>query len=86
MRTTVTLDPDVEAKLQERMRERGLGFKAALNEALRAGLGVTRPGRKQFTVRPLPMGIHPDVDIDKALSLAGEMEDAEILRKLDLRK
>lgn len=86
MRTTVTLEPDIEAKLHARMRERGLSFKVALNEALRAGLGATHSGRKRFTVRPLPMGIHPDVDIDRALSLAAEMEDAEILRKLDLRK
>jgi len=28
MRTTVTLDPDVEAKLKETMRERGVTFKA----------------------------------------------------------
>jgi hypothetical protein len=26
------------------------------------------------------------VNLDKALTLAGEMEDAEILRKLELRK
>lgn len=86
MRTTVTLDPDVEVKLQARMRERGLSFKAALNEALRAGLGATRPARKRFTVQPLQMGIRPDIDVDKALPLAAEMEDAETLRKLDLRK
>lgn len=82
----MTLEADVEAKLHARMRERGLSFKAALNEALRAGLGVTRPGRRRFTVEPLPMGIRPDIDIGKALSHAAEMEDAEILRKLDLRK
>jgi hypothetical protein len=86
MRTTVTLEPDVEARLRARMRERGLSFKAALNEALRAGLGATRPQRRRFTVRPSPMGIRPDVDVDKALSLAAELEDAEILRKLALRK
>jgi hypothetical protein len=86
MRTTVTLEPDVEAKLHARMRERGLSFKAALNDALRAGLGATRSGRRRFTVEPVTMGIRADVNIEKALSLAAEMEDAEILRKLDLRK
>ena len=38
MRTTVTLDPDVEAKLKATMRERGVSFKAALNDAVRVGL------------------------------------------------
>ena len=35
MRTTVTLDPDVERLVRDVMRERGLSFKQALNEALR---------------------------------------------------
>jgi hypothetical protein len=67
------------------MRERGLSFKVALNEALRIGLDAARPSRR-FTVRPSPLGIRPDVDVDKALALGAELEDAEILRKLDLRK
>lgn len=82
----MTLDPDVATKLQDRMRERGLSFKAAVNEALRAGLGESRTRRRRFAVHPSPLGLRPDVDVDRALSLAAEMEDAEILRKLDLRK
>ena len=35
---TVTLDPDVAAKLQQVTRERGISFKTALNEAVRSGL------------------------------------------------
>ena len=38
MRTTVTLDGDVEAVLRVAMRERHLSFKEAVNNALRAGL------------------------------------------------
>ena len=33
MRTTVTLDPDVAAKLKAVARERGISFKQALNTA-----------------------------------------------------
>ena len=33
MRTTVTLDPDVEAQLRAAMRERGVSFKVAINDA-----------------------------------------------------
>jgi hypothetical protein len=86
MRTTVTLDPDVEAKLRATMRERGVSFKAALNDAVRSGLATGVQPRKRFRVQSKPMGVRPGVNLDKALRLAGEMEDAEILRKLELRK
>ncbi len=86
MRTTVTLDPDVAAKLRATTRQRGVSFKAALNDAIRAGLAAATPPGKRFTVRARPLGIRPGVEVDKALHIAAEMEDAEILRKLDLRK
>ncbi len=86
MRTTVTLDEDVAARLQQASRERGVSFKAALNSAVRAGLAAAAPPSRGFRVRAQPLGIRSDIDIDKALSLAAELEDAEILRKLDLRK
>lgn len=86
MRTTVTLDEDVAAKLRQVSRERGVSFKAALNSAVRAGLDAATPPVRTFGVRARPLGIRPDIDVDKALSLAGEIEDAEILRKLELRK
>jgi hypothetical protein len=85
MRTTVTLDPDVEAKLRAAVRERGVSFKVALNDAIRAGLAAEASPRP-FAVDPKPLGIRPDIDVDKALQLAAAIEDAEILRKLDLRK
>jgi hypothetical protein len=84
MRTTVTLDADVEAKLKATMRERGVSFKAALNDAVRAGLSGDHTPRKRFRVKPAPLGAR--FNIDKALQVAGEMEDEEILRKLDMGK
>jgi hypothetical protein len=86
MRTTVTLDPDVEAKLRAVMRERGVSFKVALNDSVRSGLTLGSHPSKRFRVQARPMGVRPGVNLDKALTLAGEMEDAEILRKLELRK
>ncbi len=68
------------------MSERGVSFKAALNEAIRGGLDVGGAPGRDFRVQARPMGVRPNMDLDKALSLAGEMEDAEILRKLALRK
>jgi hypothetical protein len=81
MRTTVTLDPDVEAKLREIVRERGVSFKQALNDAVRVGTeeGVTpRP----FKVEARSMGIRPGINMDKALQLAGELEDEELIRRM----
>ena len=84
MRTTVTLDPDVEAKLRTAMRERGVSFKVALNEAVRAGLGPTGSPARPFRVKAAPLGAR--FNVDKALTIAGEMEDEEFLRKRDLGK
>jgi hypothetical protein len=86
MRTTVTLDPDVAAKLRQLVHERGVSFKVALNDAVRAGLGGSAPAGRRYRVSPRPMGVRKGVDLDRALRLAGELEDAEILRKLELRK
>ena len=85
MRTTVDLDPDVAAKVRRLARERGVSFKEALNAMLRAGMAdgtVARPYR--MPVRSL--GLRPGINLDKALQLAGDLEDEEIIRKLELRK
>lgn len=84
MRTTVTLDADTEALLRRRMRERGISFKQALNDAVRTAL--SDPGDSEsFRTEVHSMG-RPRADLDKALTLAGELEDEEILRKLRARK
>lgn len=85
MRTTVTLDPDVAVLLREAARERGVSFKEALNTAVRAGLAAGRSPRPYVTPSRR-LGLRPDIDVDKALRLAGDIEDAEIQRKLELRK
>lgn len=87
MRTTVTLDPDVAARLKEETRTRGISFKEALNSSIRRGLETSeRTGGKPYRVRTAKMGARPGVNLDKALRLAGELEDEEILRKMALRK
>jgi len=86
MRTTVTLDEDVAAKLKQVARERGVSFKVAINDAVREGLrGKAKPAQP-FRVQARPMGVRPGINLDKALRLAGELEDEEILRKMALRK
>lgn len=85
MRTTVTLDPDVVAALQRAARERGTSFKATLNDAVRRGLSGEAT-RQRYHTPSRDMGLRAGFDIDKALALAAVDEDAEIVRKLALRK
>ena len=85
MRTTLTLDEDVAAALQRLSQERGVSFKEVVNSTLRVGLHGGRQA-KPYRVPTRPLGLRPGVDLDKALSLAAELEDAETVRKLHLRK
>lgn len=84
MRTTVTLDPDTDAIVRKLMRERKLTFKHALNTAIRAGAPERRSVSAPIT-RTYRMG-EPLVPLDKALQLAAQLEDDEIIRKMALRK
>lgn len=86
MRTTVTLDPDVEAKLRQATRERGQPFKVVLNDAVRAGLSDGERVARRYRLPARPMKVRSEVDLDRALRIAGDLEDAEIVRKLRLRK
>ncbi|HEY6391702.1 MAG TPA: hypothetical protein VIX89_10520 [Bryobacteraceae bacterium] len=87
MRTTVTLDPDVERLLRDSMKERGLSFKEALNESIRAGLVREKHNRsRRFVQKTFRLGAEQEFPWDKALDAAAAMEDEEISRKLSVRK
>jgi hypothetical protein len=78
MRTTVTLDPDTVALVRQRMRERGVSFKVALNDAIREGLAPRAGGG--FRTPTADLG-RPVVNLDRALELAGDLEDEVRVRK-----
>jgi hypothetical protein len=80
VRTTVTLDPDVEQIIRRRMRERKQSFKEALNDAIRAGV-TAQATRRPFRTKVGAMG-EPAVNLDRALQLAGELEDEELVRRM----
>jgi hypothetical protein len=86
MRTTVTLDDDVAARLKALARRKRIPFKRALNEAVRAGLRTGRALSPPPAPYTQPMGLRPGINLDKALQLAFALEDEEIVRKLELRK
>jgi hypothetical protein len=84
MRTTITLDPDVAARVEQEMKRSGDGLKAVVNRALRLGLGIgDKPVRPApFRVTPQNLGLLPGVDPDRMNQLADELEVQEYLRKL----
>jgi hypothetical protein len=84
MRTTVTLDPDVAEQLRSLVRRRNVSFKVALNDAVRAGLTSRQEGSRPFKVQARPMGLRLALDLAHALRMADELEDQEIIRKLQL--
>lgn len=80
VRTTITLDPDTRLLVERAMRERGVSFKDAVNEAIRAGLGGRSVAAGSYTT-PRPLG-PARVDLTKALALAERLEDDELARRL----
>ena len=86
MRTTVTLDSDVEFLVRRTMKERGVSFKEALNSAIRAGLTQSKPRKRQFVQKTFALGADQNFRWDKALAAAEAMEDEELARKLSMRK
>ena len=67
MRTTVTLEDNLAAKLRERGRKRNLSFKQMVNDAVRHWLQQPQrpPKTKRFRVKPFSMGVKPGIDYDK---------------------
>jgi hypothetical protein len=56
MRTTITLEADVQALIRAAMRERGISFKEALNSAVRAGLTQGKLKRPHFVQKSWSLG------------------------------
>lgn len=82
MRTTITLDPDVEALIKKLMADRGLSFKDAVNSALRVAL-LPQAERVDFVFSTYDLG-EPTVPLEQALRVASNLEDEEIIRKLSV--
>lgn len=80
MRRTVTLEPDTRLLVERAMRERGLSFKEAVNEAIPAGLGASASASRTYTT---PRRLGPArVDLTKALRLAADLENDALARRL----
>jgi len=82
MRTTVTLDADVERLLKDAARKSGKSFKEVLNGAVREGLAAhSKPGsEKPFRVRARNMGLRPGTDPSGLNRLVDDLEIEEFIR------
>lgn len=77
MRTTVTLDEDVAAKLRSEARRSGRPFKQTLNDALRRGLLESKRGsaRRAFRVKARNLGrVRPGISLDDIGGLLDRLE------------
>ena len=80
MRTTVTLDPDIESLIRTAMKLRRLSFKEAPNSASRLGLTNNRADRRDFVQQTFALGTEQKFRWDKALAVAEALEDEELTR------
>jgi hypothetical protein len=75
MRTTVTLDSDIERLVKEAMQREHKSFKEIVNTALYQLLaGCDDPDEPPFTVKPKAMGLNSGLDITGFNKLADELE------------
>ena len=76
MRTTVTLEPDVEQLLKEEAHRTRMSFKIVLNNAVRAGVRRAAPPgkRESFAVEARPLQLRPGIDPARLGEVADELE------------
>jgi hypothetical protein len=82
MRTTVTLDPDVDRLSKEEMRRSGITFRQALNQALRRALaGSVAEERRPFKLRPRQLSLRQGIDPAMLQHLEEELEIESFVQK-----
>jgi hypothetical protein len=77
MRTTLTLDEDVAAKLKAEARRAGRPFREIVNETLRRGLASQRATAKPQTLRIAARdlgNLRPGLSLDDVAGLIEQME------------
>ncbi len=87
MSRTLAINDDILRQLKRLARTRKQSLTQTANETLRAGLANRRRGRASspFVQEVFDLG-KPLVNLDKALQIAADLEDEEILRKMEAGK
>lgn len=77
MRTTLTLDDDIAAKLKSEARRAGRPFRDVVNETLRRGLTSRRgeTSRRAFQINARDLGdVRPGISLDNISELLEQIE------------
>jgi hypothetical protein len=76
VRTTLTIDDDIAAKLNAEMKRSGRSLKDTVNRALRIGLSVKRELKSSppFKVQSKPLGVRNGLNYDKIELLLEDIE------------
>ncbi len=88
MRTTVRIEDDLLLELKDKATRESSSLTKVFNQTLRTGLRAekeTKRSHHRYHEKTHSLGV-PRVDLTKALSLSTQLEDDEILRKVQLRK
>lgn len=85
MRTTINLDDDLHRRLRDLAQREGISFRELLQRVILRGLEPVVPVRDPRYVGPsYSMGeVRKGVDLVKALQIAADLEDEEIIRKMN---
>lgn len=76
MRTTLSLDDDVAALLDEEMRKSGRSFKETVNGLLRLGLRQG-PAPTRFVVEPRELGLPAGMSYDNVQELLDQLDSMQ---------
>ena len=75
MRTTLTIEEDIAARIEEIWKRDGQSLKQVVNLLLRDGLHREgRPRAKPYRTRPHKLGLRPGFDAVRLNQLADELE------------
>ena len=76
MRTTLTLDEDVAAKLKAEMRRNGKSLKETINQALRRGLTREKPvAAPPYSAPARDLGLRPGFNLDCTGRLLQQLDE-----------
>lgn len=74
MRTTIVIDPDVEAEVERLRREEGFGLSEAVNELARRGM-VAVAADEPYSMSPRALGAK--IDVTNVGEVLGMLDDLE---------
>jgi hypothetical protein len=88
MRTTLTVEDSLAARLRAVAKKRNVPFKRIVNEALRRGLEASeeKSKTKPFRVRSFSMGVKAGIDYDKINQLLDDNEAKHLLSKMKRKR